>query len=174
MNTATTAATPTAVASNFAVPLAITVPLRDGQSLVITAANVETLLKLKAMLLPVLQTLAEESPAVFSSDRLKTMLDTGMVTARDITELCGLLDQADVVVDVTALLSGLPRNDLVKLLPDEFATLFSVGVMVNADFFAQALPAFKAAAQRLAGVGRPERPAAAASGTNSSPRPSTA
>lgn len=152
--------------STFAAALAITVPLRSGAELVITAANVGTLLKLKAALLPVLQTLAEESPAVFSNDRLKTMLDTGVVTARDITELCGLLDQADVLVDVTALLSGMDRNDLVQLLPDEFVSLFSVGVMVNADFFGQALPAFKAAAQRLGGVASPAEAAAAASGTS--------
>jgi hypothetical protein len=154
--------------SSFAAPASVTLPLRGGE-LVVRAANVGTLLQLKAALLPELETLVQQAPEVFSPGRIEAIRAAGELSAQDIVDTVALLERADVLVDVVALLAPMPRPDALALLPDEFAMLFAVCLQVNADFFVQALPMFLAAGTRLRELGA----AAAPTGPSSSPAPAT-
>jgi hypothetical protein len=149
----------------FAAPLEEVVPLRGGE-ITVRSADVGALLKVKARLLPALELLASEAPGIFDLGRLDLLVQSRQVTAQDITDLCVLLERADVAVEFVAILAALEPARVLALMPDEFAYLFVTVVQVNADFFAQALPVFKAAVQRVRGLPR--------SGTSSSPLPSTA
>jgi hypothetical protein len=149
----------------FASRVEITFPLGDGNDITVRSADVGTLLELKAKLLPSLELLANDAPRVFDEARLELIRTTKMVTANDIADLCVLLERADVVVDVVALLAPMPRERVLRLMPDEFAYLFAVLIQVNFDFFVQSLPVLEAARQRIAAL--------SLAGTSSSPKAST-
>lgn len=150
----------------FTEPLTATVPLRSG-AITVTTANMKQLLAVKASMLPALELIAREAPQFFDEEQLRLMVATRMVTANDIASLCVLLEHAGVALDFVATLAPLPMKQVEELLPDEFAFLFAMAVQVNADFFVQALPVMRDAAQRLKVFG------AQLGGTSSSPAPST-
>lgn len=155
-------ATPT-----FTAPLQVPVPLRSGEVTVQTAV-MSQLLVAKALLLPVLQRLAEEQPALFDAGRLELIAASKMVTARDVQDFCLLAEEADIAVDLVAALTPMPKAAVLQLMPDEFFFLLAVAVQVNADFFSQALHVFKAAAQRVGPAWRAAQPEAQpTSGTSS-------
>lgn len=153
----------------FTQPVQVPVPLLEGERTV-QSANVGTLLQLKAQLMPALQLLLERAPAIFDQVRIERIKAERALAPQDLADLCVMLDEADVVVDVVALLAGLGRDQVLALQPDEFAYLFAVVVQVNADFFVRAATTFKAAAALLQEAGS----GPSASGTSSSPAPSTA
>lgn len=132
----------------FTHPLSVPVPLRGGDITVQTAV-MGPLLAAKALLIPVLRRLADASPGAFDAERLAVIAETRMVTAADILDFCVLADEADVAVDLLAVLLPMPREQVLQLLPDEFFFLLAVVVQVNVDFFSQALPAFQSAGQRV-------------------------
>lgn len=150
----------------FTEPLTATVPLRSG-TITVTTANMKQLLAVKASMLPALELIAREAPQFFDEEQLRLMVETRTVTAKDIASLCVLLEHFSVALQVVEALAPLPMKQVEELLPDEFAYLFGVVVMVNVDFFVQALPVMRDAAQRLKLFGAPQ------AGTSSSPAPST-
>lgn len=155
-------------APTFAAPLALPVPLRSG-TITVQSAAVGPLFKFKAQLLPVVELLARDAPQLFDRERLQLIKATGEITANDVIDLCALLEHADLAVTAVELLAPLPRDQVLQLMPDEFAFLFAVVVQVNADFFARALPVLEGVWQR--GVGKASE--ARESGTGSSPAPTT-
>lgn len=156
----------------FTQPVAVPVPLRGGEITVQTAV-MGPLLAAKSILIPVLRRLAEAAPGAFDGERLQVIAETKMVTATDIQDFCVLADEADVAVDLLAILAPMPREKVLQLLPDEFFYLLAVAVQVNVDFFSQALHVFKAAEQRVGPAWREAQGAQPGSGTSSLPTPST-
>lgn len=149
----------------FSHRLEITFPLGDGRDVTVRSADVGVLLEVKAKMLPVVELLAQDAPRLFDANRLELIVATKQLTANDIADLCVLLERADVAVDFVATLALMPRDEVLRLMADEFAFLFAVVVQVNHDFFARALPVLKAAVQRIAALGL--------AGTSSSPKPAT-
>jgi hypothetical protein len=146
----------------FVAPIAVPVPLRAGE-LVVLSAPMGPLLAAKAFLVPVLQKLLTEAPDLFDEERIERIKTTRTLEAEDITEACLLLERCDVLVDLVAALAPMPREKVLQLMPDEAAFLFAVIVQVNWDFFVQAAAGLTAAALRLRSLG-----------TNSSPQRSIA
>lgn len=102
-------------------------------------------------------------------DGTRERLMSGEPTPADVTVLLGLLqDQAGTAAEVVAAAMRWDTATAAALLPDRFAYTFAVVVQVNADFFSQALPVFKAAAAVLERVKPAKTPAAPAAGPNSS------
>lgn len=163
--------------TNFAAPLQVEVPLPSG-TITVASAPMGPLLKVKALLLPVLQTLIEAAPELFSDSGQFDRFNAGEdLSAEDIAELCVALEQVDAVVDLVAILAPMPREQVLQLMPDAFAYLFAVVVQVNWDFFVRALPMLRSSVQRIQALQRAAAPLgdtpAASSGTSLSPAPLT-
>lgn len=95
----------------------------------------------------------------------------GAPSVEDLDVMLTLLqDQGDMAIRVVSTLSCISADHVGALLPDRFAWLFALVVMVNADFFSRSPAAFAAAGQLLAqarGAGKPG--VAAQTGRPSSP-----
>jgi hypothetical protein len=153
---------PQPVDHQFAAPPEVGLRLRGREeALVVRPAPVRVLLKLKAVVLPVLEDIVRQAPGLLSGERINLIMASGEITAGDVAELVVVLEQVDAAIPFVALLSGLPEADVAELLPDEFALLAAVAVQVNADFFVQARPAFEVAMGRFSQSGVLPSPAPA-------------
>lgn len=157
----------------FTAAISVPVPLLDG-AIDVRTAKMGPLLAAKALLIPVLRRLADDSPEVFDAERLELIAATRMITARDVQDFCLLAEEADIAVDLVATLAPMDKAKVLDLHADEFFFLLAVVVQVNVDFFYQALSVFKDAAQRVGPAWRAAQGTQTSNGTGSSPTPSTA
>lgn len=132
---------PTAPA--FISPLSLTFEV-DGHALQIGPMNVEQLAQVMGMAGPVLDALMAMPDAALAR------LQSGSPTAGDLAVMLELLsDQASTALRLVQIASQQNEGWVKELLPDRFAYLFSVCVLVNADFFSRARPVFAAAGALL-------------------------
>ena len=137
-------------APQFAAPIEVTFPLRDGD-ITVRSADMGMLAKAKALMLPAREDLVRNAPGLLDPARITAALASGSVAAQDIADLVVLLEEVDVAFALVAVLTKRKVEQIEALMPDEFAYLFAVVVQVNADFFvAHVVPAIQGAAQRLA------------------------
>jgi hypothetical protein len=117
---------------DFLVPPERTVCI-DGKDITISPIRMRTLPKLLRVVEPVFA-------------QLLGLVDTPSVDAA--VRLLG--DRGDVISEVVSLCTGLKVDEVGDMLPDRVAALLLVCCEVNADFFARAVPAMTAQADRLA------------------------
>lgn len=156
-------------APQFAAPIEVTFPLRDGD-ITVRSADMGMLAKAKALMLPALEDLVRNAPGLLDPARITAALASGSVAAQDIADLVVLLEEVDVAFALVAVLTKRKVEQIEALMPDEFAYLFAVVVQVNADFFGQALPLIKAVARGLRSAAGP---GPAVTGPAATPAPGT-
>lgn len=91
------------------------------------------------------------------------------LAADDLAELFELLSKHPAkLAELVAIATRLRVDEVQALLPDRYAFLFAVVVVVNADFFSRATPAFEAAGRVLQQL----RPSSDSSAATPGPAPS--
>lgn len=144
----------------FIVPLEVTLNL-DQTTLVVKPASVKQLAQVLSVsrpavraVLEVRDVLARRRAAPAAADDELDMAVAGMVlTSDDVVDIYTALAQhPDALMDMVAILTGMPAAAVGALLPDRFVYLFATVLQVNVDFFFRAAPVFAAARRALEGL----------------------
>lgn len=134
----------------FVKPLSLAFPI-DDEAVTVTALGVADIAQALALCAPVLDEL------LCLSDQALARLEAGSPNMEDLHDMLDVLNKhGKAGIDLVAIGSDKPREWVEGLLPDRFAYLFSVVVMVNADFFSRARPVFNAAGELMAKARPPQ------------------
>jgi hypothetical protein len=128
----------------FVAPSARTL-IVDGSTVVISPMDTRMLAQLLKLLHPIM----DDVVLVLGNEMMWARLQAGTPEPSDLVDLASLIAQhADPVLAATALLARQEPAWVDQLLPDRTVRLLVEVISVNADFFRQAIPQFKALAAR--------------------------
>lgn len=138
----------------------------DGQALTVRAADMAQILAMLDQAKPLIDEAVLMMPDLF--ERLQAGAKPTVGDVLDLLDMARKHGRA--ALELVAIATPMPLAEVERLLPDRFAYLFAVIVQVNADFFAAALPALRAAGAAMERAGQA---APAGSATMAGPSSST-